>query len=62
MKTVKNTDKWGVNYFIHINGFHHQSYNTLEAALGDLAHLAKESNTESITLETRDFWLKNADN
>lgn len=62
MKKNKNTDKWHANYVIHVNGMHYERYNTVEAALSDLKYLAEKDDTESVTLETRDFWLKNADN
>lgn len=57
MKANKQEFARGYNYFIHLNGVHYERYNTVEAALGDLVHLAKLDTTESVTIETRDFWL-----
>lgn len=58
MKTNKEADLWNYDYFIHVNGLHYERYVTLEAALSDLNYLANHTDTESVALETRDFWLK----
>jgi len=60
MKENTESSYWGEQYYIHVNGTHVESFISLDVAIEYLTDLiVSDPNAESVTLETRDYWLNN---